>query len=108
RRPRPPARSAPLRALPAGPPAAPRRRWRRGRPARDQMGRRPARWRTGASQMLARRIAYQFGRDLPSPAPMPATYQLSHLRTLEAEAIHIIREVAAECERPALLFSGGK
>jgi sulfate adenylyltransferase subunit 2 len=39
---------------------------------------------------------------------MPATYQLSHLRTLEAEAIHIIREVAAECERPALLFSGGK
>ena len=39
---------------------------------------------------------------------MSATYQLSHLRTLEAEAIHIIREVAAECERPALLFSGGK
>ena len=27
---------------------------------------------------------------------------------LEAEAIHIIREVAAECERPVLLFSGGK
>ena len=39
---------------------------------------------------------------------MSATYQLSHPRTLEAEAIHIIREVAAECERPALLFSGGK
>ncbi|MFP5255044.1 MAG: sulfate adenylyltransferase subunit CysD [Acidimicrobiia bacterium] len=39
---------------------------------------------------------------------MPATYQLSHLRTLEAEAVHVIREVAAECERPALLFSGGK
>ncbi|MGV3759901.1 MAG: sulfate adenylyltransferase subunit CysD [Actinomycetota bacterium] len=39
---------------------------------------------------------------------MAATYQLSHLRTLEAEAVHIIREVAAECERPALLFSGGK
>ena len=30
------------------------------------------------------------------------------LAGLEAEAIHIIREVAAECERPALLFSGGK
>ena len=30
------------------------------------------------------------------------------LAALEAEAIHIIREVAAECERPALLFSGGK
>ncbi len=32
----------------------------------------------------------------------------AHLRLLEAEAIHVIREVAAECERPALLFSGGK
>jgi sulfate adenylyltransferase subunit 2 len=39
---------------------------------------------------------------------MTTTYQLSHLRALEAEAIHIIREVAAEFERPALLFSGGK
>ncbi|HLU42561.1 MAG TPA: sulfate adenylyltransferase subunit CysD [Microthrixaceae bacterium] len=35
-------------------------------------------------------------------------YQLSHLRTLEAESIHIFREVAAEFERPVLLFSGGK
>jgi sulfate adenylyltransferase subunit 2 len=34
--------------------------------------------------------------------------QLSHLQLLEAEAIHIIREVAAEFERPVLLFSGGK
>lgn len=32
----------------------------------------------------------------------------SHLDWLEAEAIYIMREVAAECERPALLFSGGK
>ncbi|MEQ1787582.1 MAG: sulfate adenylyltransferase subunit CysD [Acidimicrobiales bacterium] len=37
-----------------------------------------------------------------------STYELSHLRALEAEAIHIIREVAAEFERPGLLFSGGK
>jgi sulfate adenylyltransferase subunit 2 len=36
------------------------------------------------------------------------TYELSHLQALEAEAIHIIREVAAEFERPVLLFSGGK
>jgi sulfate adenylyltransferase subunit 2 len=36
------------------------------------------------------------------------SYELSHLRTLEAEAIHIMREVAAEFERPVLLFSGGK
>jgi len=35
-------------------------------------------------------------------------YQLSQLRTLEAEAIHVVREVAAEMERPCLLFSGGK
>lgn len=32
----------------------------------------------------------------------------SHLDWLESEAIHILREVAAECENPALLFSGGK
>ena len=36
------------------------------------------------------------------------TPALSHLRALEAEAIHVIREVAAEREKPALLFSGGK
>jgi len=34
--------------------------------------------------------------------------QLSHLRALESEAIHVMREVAAELERPVLLFSGGK
>jgi sulfate adenylyltransferase subunit 2 len=34
--------------------------------------------------------------------------RLTHLEALEAESIHIIREVAAEFERPALLFSGGK
>jgi sulfate adenylyltransferase subunit 2 len=38
----------------------------------------------------------------------PFHYELSHLETLEAESIHIFREVAAECERPVLLFSGGK
>lgn len=36
------------------------------------------------------------------------SYDLSHLRALEAESIHIIREVAAEFERPVMLFSGGK
>jgi len=35
-------------------------------------------------------------------------YRLSQLQTLEAESIHIIREVVAELERPVLLFSGGK
>jgi sulfate adenylyltransferase subunit 2 len=37
-----------------------------------------------------------------------ALVHLSHLDELEAEAIHVIREVAAELERPVLLFSGGK
>ncbi|PZR67722.1 MAG: sulfate adenylyltransferase subunit CysD [Solirubrobacterales bacterium] len=36
------------------------------------------------------------------------SYEVSHLRTLESEAIHVMREVASELERPVLLFSGGK
>ena len=36
------------------------------------------------------------------------SYHLDHLQYLESEAIHIMREVAAEFERPCLLFSGGK
>src|ERR1700727_2193179 len=39
---------------------------------------------------------------------MRTDYTLSQLDVLEAESIHVIREVAAEFERPALLFSGGK
>jgi len=35
-------------------------------------------------------------------------YHLDHLQYLETEAIHVMREVAAEFERPVLLFSGGK
>ena len=35
-------------------------------------------------------------------------YQLRHLQELESEAIFVIREVAAQFERPCLLFSGGK
>ena len=34
--------------------------------------------------------------------------RVPHLRTLEAEAVHVVREVVAELERPVLLFSGGK
>jgi predicted phosphoadenosine phosphosulfate sulfurtransferase len=37
-----------------------------------------------------------------------ADYRPSQLNVLEAESLHIIREVAAEFEGPALLFSGGK
>ena len=35
-------------------------------------------------------------------------YHLDYLAQLESEAIHIMREVAGQFERPALLFSGGK
>ncbi len=45
------------------------------------------------------------GPSLKAPVP---TYQLDHLQYLETEAIHIMREVAAEFERPAIMFSGGK
>ncbi len=38
----------------------------------------------------------------------PPEYQLTQLAMLEAEAVHILREVAAEFERTVLLFSGGK
>src|SRR5437879_6815438 len=37
-----------------------------------------------------------------------SSYHLDHLQYLESEAIHVLREVAAEFEGPALLFSGGK
>ena len=37
-----------------------------------------------------------------------STYRLNYLEDLEAESIHVFREVAAQFERPALLFSGGK
>src|SRR6266576_3635671 len=42
---------------------------------------------------------------MTSPAP---SYELTNLQWLEAESIHIFREVAAEFEKPVLLFSGGK
>ena len=37
-----------------------------------------------------------------------SNHTLTHLDVLESESIHIMREVAAECKNPALLFSGGK
>jgi sulfate adenylyltransferase subunit 2 len=46
--------------------------------------------------------------DTMAAPPAHADYRLSQLEELEAESIHIFREVAAEFERPVLLFSGGK
>jgi sulfate adenylyltransferase subunit 2 len=45
---------------------------------------------------------------MSTSAPTQPDYELTHLQALEAEAIHVIREVAAEFERPVMLFSGGK
>ena len=42
------------------------------------------------------------------PPPAPATLSLTHLERLEAESIHIMREVVAEAERPVMLYSVGK
>jgi len=39
---------------------------------------------------------------------MTTTYRMTHLQQLEAESVHILREVAAEFERPVLLYSVGK
>ena len=46
--------------------------------------------------------------DTSQGGAITGQYQLSHLRAIEAQSMHIIREVAAEFERPVLLFSGGK
>ncbi|HEU4344609.1 MAG TPA: sulfate adenylyltransferase subunit CysD [Candidatus Binatia bacterium] len=46
--------------------------------------------------------------DSVAAATCGERHTLSHLEALESESIHILREVAAECTNPALLFSGGK
>ena len=45
---------------------------------------------------------------MPDLVPPPALNHLSHLKQLEAESIHILREVVAECENPVMLYSIGK
>ena len=63
---------------------------------------------------MAARVVADSGPPDGTPPPAGAGgggtghYRLSHLRALEAQSIHIFREVAAEFERPTLLFSGGK
>jgi len=45
---------------------------------------------------------------MTAPVLTHGDYRLSQLDELEAESIHIFREVAAEFEKPVLMFSGGK
>jgi sulfate adenylyltransferase subunit 2 len=47
-------------------------------------------------------------RDGATVKVEPGRYSLSHIRHLEAESVHVLREVAAESERPVLLYSIGK
>ncbi len=47
-------------------------------------------------------------RPLASPDDLPRLAPLTHLQRLEAESIHILREVVAEAERPVMLYSVGK
>jgi len=47
--------------------------------------------------------------EAPAPAAaVPRLHRASHLDALESEAVYVLREAAAEFERPVLLFSGGK
>jgi sulfate adenylyltransferase subunit 2 len=48
------------------------------------------------------------GQAVPTLPTLPTSYELTHSQALEAEAVHVFREVAATFARPALLFSGGK
>ena len=60
-------------------------------------------------RILAINLPIAFGLGLPvGLSPKAMSGQLSHLDFLEAESIHILREVAAEFSRPALLYSIGK
>jgi sulfate adenylyltransferase subunit 2 len=52
--------------------------------------------------------ALQPRQDPMGAAPVTGSYRKSHLAQLESEAIFVMREVAAQFERPVLLFSGGK
>src|SRR5881275_1140353 len=44
----------------------------------------------------------------PAAGELARVAPLGHLQRLEAESIHILREVVAECERPVMLYSAGK
>src|SRR2546423_9575626 len=46
--------------------------------------------------------------EATAASAVPAAAALTHLQRLEAESIHILREVVAECERPVMLYSAGK
>src|SRR4051812_299057 len=50
----------------------------------------------------------KIARPMSALSPLTTTTDRTHLDSLEAEAIHVLREVAGAFHRPALMFSGGK
>ncbi len=58
--------------------------------------------------ILTRIQRAQRGKRQPNNPAEPAECEVSHLAALESEAVHVIREVVGEFDRPVLLFSGGK
>ena len=58
--------------------------------------------------VVGRQSAGDSVSSLYPPKDKMRAYHLDHLQYLETESIHALREVAAEFERPCLLFSGGK
>ncbi len=91
--------------------------------ARALAGRNAEEWARTPSPAAAQTTAPRPGMSMNEPDPshasgairpadgsgsLPAPRRLTHLQILEAEAIHVMREVAARFERPVLLFSGGK
>jgi sulfate adenylyltransferase subunit 2 len=86
-------------------------RWRRARtrvPAAGGGRMRRARSAVCILDRDCRRFDRRERRVMNAPVESFVHTALSHLDVLEAEAIHILREIVAETERPALLFSGGK
>ena len=60
------------------------------------------------SRILSDLVGFPINKVLTAMTLATLDRPLTHLDSLEAESIHIFREVAAEFERPVLLFSGGK
>lgn len=60
------------------------------------------------SSSLANRLFYVKNNQNQYTMPKNDSYTLTHLRELESESIHIIREVASEFEKPVMLYSVGK
>src|SRR5438128_471794 len=62
----------------------------------------------GFNEISMEAITTEAIQAAPGGCAMKRGYELTHLESLESEGIHIFREVAAEFEKPVLLFSGGK